>query len=132
MTGTPALLSIAVTPANPSLGQGSNQLFAATGTYTDSSTKDVTASVVWGSSDTSVAVITASGLATAAGAGVSTISATSGLVSGSTLLNSTVGGLITCSARPVDMRVLVVANDGTEVEFPRSNRSWTTSERLIP
>ena len=44
------LVSIAVTPANPSIALGTNQQFTATGTYTDGSTLNLTGSVTWSSS----------------------------------------------------------------------------------
>src|SRR5207248_1928375 len=40
-----ALQSIAVTPANPSIAKGLTQQFTATGTYTDSSTQNLTGQV---------------------------------------------------------------------------------------
>jgi hypothetical protein len=82
---TPTLSSIAVTPANPSITVGVTQQFTATGTYSDSSTQNITSSVTWGSSSTGVATINA-GLATAMAEGLTTITATSGSVSGNTVL----------------------------------------------
>ena len=87
LTVTAAVLqSIAVTPANPSIIDGTTQQFTATGTFTDGTTENLTTSVSWSSSNLGVATITASGLATGVGAGSSTITATSGSVSGETLL----------------------------------------------
>ena len=43
------LVSIAVTPANPSIAKGTTQQFTATGTYSDSSTANITSSVTWSS-----------------------------------------------------------------------------------
>jgi 6-phosphogluconolactonase len=85
-----ALVSIAVTPANPSiLAGGTFQLFA-TGTYISGVHQDVTNSVTWNSSNTGVATISNSpgtqGLATGVTAGTTTIAATSGTVSGNTIL----------------------------------------------
>lgn len=85
-----ALVSIAVTPANPSiLAGGTFQLFA-TGTYINGVHQDVTNSVTWNSSNTGVATISNSagtqGLATGVTAGTTTIAATSGTVSGNTIL----------------------------------------------
>jgi hypothetical protein len=80
------LVSIAVTPANPSIAQGHTQQFTATGTYSDGSTQDLTATVTWASATTSVATISSAGLATGVGGGTSTISATQSGVSGSTVL----------------------------------------------
>src|SRR6185312_10059659 len=50
-----ALTSIAVTPPAASIARGTSQVFAATGTYTDSTTQDLTNSVMWTSSDTTIA-----------------------------------------------------------------------------
>lgn len=87
----PTLVSIAVTPANPSVSAGSTEQFAATGTYSDGSTQTLT-SVTWASSATSVATIDAAGLANAVAAGSTTISATANGVSGSTTMTVTAAG----------------------------------------
>jgi uncharacterized protein YjdB len=96
LTVTPAVLaSIAITPLNPSIDLGASQQFTATGTYTDGSTSDITASVTWSASPAGVAVISnqtgSQGLATSSGVGSATITATLGAVSSSTSL--TVVGL---------------------------------------
>lgn len=82
----PVLASIAVTPGYPALTSGAAQQFAATGTYTNGSTQDLTSSAAWSSTATGVATINASGNATAVSTGQSTIQATSGSVTGSTVL----------------------------------------------
>ena len=82
-TANPAvtLQSIAVTPSNPSITQSQTQQFAATGTYSDGSTKNITTTVTWASSNTAVAAIGAStGLATGVTAGTAQITATLGSV----------------------------------------------------
>ncbi len=96
LTVTPAaLVSIAVTPSNPSISVGSTQQFTATGTYTDSTTQNLTSSVTWGSTNTAAATIVNGGANTGKASGVavgsSTISAstTSPTVSGSTTLTVT-------------------------------------------
>src|SRR3989441_66197 len=84
-----ALKSIAVTPANKTLKPADTQQYTATGTFTDGSTQDLTGSVTWASSDTTVATITTTGgLATAVANGTTTISATDPVttISGSTTL----------------------------------------------
>ena len=87
---TAGLLSIAVTPSNPSFGAGATQQFYATGTFSGGSTYDLTRSVVWSSTSPTVATISnvagTQGLATASVAGTTTIKAVSGKISGSTLL----------------------------------------------
>lgn len=98
VTVTPAaatLVSIAVTPANPSAALGRTQQFVATGTYSDSSSADLSATVTWASATTSVATINATGLATSVSQGTSVVSATLGAVSGSTTL--TVGPAVVVS-----------------------------------
>src|SRR5208337_1168110 len=77
------VVSIAVTPANPSIAAGQQQPFTATGTYTDGSHQNLTSTATWTSSAPSVATISG-GLATALTAGNTTIQATSGSISGST------------------------------------------------
>ncbi|HEY1221700.1 MAG TPA: IPT/TIG domain-containing protein [Bryobacteraceae bacterium] len=89
VSAPPSLTSISVTPANPTITNGASQQFTATGYYSDSSTQNLTASVVWSSLNESVATITTGGLATAVAAGTSTVEAASGSVSGSTTLTVT-------------------------------------------
>lgn len=94
LTVTPALLvSIAVTPANTIIPAGSTLPFTATGTYTDSGTQNLTSTVTWSSSTTSVATINTAGLATAVALGSTTIKAVSGSISGTTTLTVGTAGI---------------------------------------
>lgn len=78
---TKTLTSIAVTPATPAhLKVGATQAFTATGTYSDSSTADITSSVTWASGTTATATISNAGLATGVAAGTTAITATQGTV----------------------------------------------------
>ena len=79
---TKTLTSIAVTPASPAhLKVGATQQFTATGTYSDSSTADITTTVTWASGTTATATITASGgLATGVAGGTTQITASMGTV----------------------------------------------------
>jgi 6-phosphogluconolactonase (cycloisomerase 2 family)/urocanate hydratase len=118
LTVTPAaLVSIALIPANPSIANGTAQQFAAIGTYTDNSTQPLTASVTWGSSDTTVASISnasgSNGLANSAGQGAVTISAALGTISGSTGLTVTAATLVSIAVTPVSPSI----NDGTNQQF---------------
>jgi len=88
----PGLASINVTPINPTISDGNQQQFKATGNFSDGSMQDLTASVTWSSSDKNVATISTGGLATTMGTGTSTIKAVSGSVPGSTLLTVTPSG----------------------------------------
>ncbi|HKM56247.1 MAG TPA: Ig-like domain-containing protein, partial [Isosphaeraceae bacterium] len=73
-----ALQSIALTPANPSIAKGLTEQFAATGTYTDGTTANLTTQVTWASATPSVATISPAGLATGVGTGTSDITASLG------------------------------------------------------
>jgi uncharacterized protein YjdB len=74
-----SLQSIAVSPANPSIPPSQTQQFTATGTYSDGSSKDISATVTWNSSNGNVATIgPTTGLATGVASGISQITATGG------------------------------------------------------
>jgi DNA-binding beta-propeller fold protein YncE len=85
----PALVSIAISPANASIPRGTTQQFSATGTFTDGSMRDITGSVGWVSSLPSVVSLSSTGLANGAATGRATIAAALGVVSGSTLMTVT-------------------------------------------
>jgi hypothetical protein len=84
-----ALVSIAVTPANPSVLLGSNEQFTATGTYTDNSMQNLTGIATWSSSAMNVATISAAGLASTVSPGQTTIQASFNGINGSTTLTAT-------------------------------------------
>src|SRR6185295_5913182 len=85
LTVTPALLSLAITPATGSIPLGTQQQFTATGTYSDTSTQNVTNLVTW-SSSAPAATINAAGLAAGVGVGAATITATLGAITASAAL----------------------------------------------
>ena len=90
LTVSPAVLvSIAVTPANPSVLLGSNEQFTATGTYTDNSMQNLTGIATWSSSAMNVATISAAGLASTVSPGQTTIQASFNGINGSTTLTAT-------------------------------------------
>ncbi len=92
------LVSVAVTPNPGNVAPGNTLQFTATGTFTDKSTQNLTNSVVWSSSDTTVATINAAGLATGVKTGGPvTITAKQGNISGQAILNVT-GGVANLSA----------------------------------
>jgi hypothetical protein len=86
------LLSIAITPATPTIAVGAIESFTATGTFDDMSTLDITVVVTWTSSDTSVADVSnadgSRGQATAFGPGMTTIQAQRGQITGTTVLTA--------------------------------------------
>jgi hypothetical protein len=85
----PSLSSLRVTPAAISIAAGETQQFTATGTFSDNSTKDMTSSVTWSSSDSTFATINSAGLGTGVGVGVLTVTAQSGSVQGAASLTVT-------------------------------------------
>lgn len=83
---TSELVLITLTPTTSSITVGSKQQFTATGTYSDNSTKDLTSLITWSSSNSAIATINSSGLATSTNTGTTTITATSGSISVSATL----------------------------------------------
>jgi hypothetical protein len=83
------LVSITVTPTTPTVSVGSTQQFIATGTFSDGS-MEILQSVMWSSSNQAAVTITNDvgdhGVALALAAGQSTITASAGSISGSTVL----------------------------------------------
>lgn len=81
----PNLVSIALTPASPSITAGVSQRFVATGTFTDSSTQQL-ASSTWSTSDNTIATVTSDvsnyGTAFGVGQGTATVGACTGAICG--------------------------------------------------
>jgi hypothetical protein len=83
------LISIALSPLNPSIPVGTAMSFAATGTFSGNSTQSL-ASAVWSSSNSAIATVSNDssnrGVAFAAAIGSTTVSACTGSICGSTTL----------------------------------------------
>ncbi|MCE3285723.1 MAG: LigC protein, partial [Steroidobacteraceae bacterium] len=98
------LVSIEVSPVAPSIANGRDQQFTATGLYSDNSTQDVTTQVTWSASNPAVATVSnaagSNGLASAVGLGNTAVSAVSGAVSGETTLNVTAATLVSIEVSP--------------------------------
>ncbi|MBL8728996.1 MAG: Ig-like domain-containing protein, partial [Planctomycetes bacterium] len=120
LTVTPAVLaSLQVTPTNPSIALGTTRQFTATGTYSDSTTQDLTTAVTWSSSATGVATVSnaasSEGRATSVATGTATITALhvgSGL-SGDTVLTVTPAVLTSLAVTPTNPQVAL----GTTQQF---------------
>jgi len=138
------LTSIAVTPTNPSIPNGTGEAFTATGTYSDGTTQDLTAAVSWSSSAPSTATISnasgSNGVATSANQGSATITATLGGVSGSTALTVTAATLVSIGVTPPNPSIangramsLVatgVYSDGTTQNLTASV-AWSSSNTAV-
>ncbi|HUB02583.1 MAG TPA: Ig-like domain-containing protein [Terriglobales bacterium] len=98
--GSAVLMSIAVTPGNPSVAAGDTQQFTAIGTYSDGSTQNLTTLVTWSSPAPGVATITSAGLATGVGVGTTSIAATLGSMNGSATLTVSSAALVSIAVTP--------------------------------
>lgn len=121
------LTSIAVTPANSSIPNGTNEQLTATGTFSDLSTKNITNEVTWISSNSSIATISnailTKGIATGVAVGSTTISAIKNAVTGSTTLNvinvrigdSLQGGKVACLDGGLNNLITANANNSDDI-----------------
>ena len=111
------LVSIAVTPANPSIALGTTQQFGATGTFSDNTIQDLTTSATWSSSVASVATISnaagSNGRATSSGTGTTTIIVASGGLSATTTLTVTAATLVSITVLPANHSIAL----GTTLQF---------------
>ena len=117
------LQSIAVSPTTATIQAGSTKQFAATGTYSNGSTQNITNQVTWSSSNSNVATINSSGLASAVAGGAASIVASLGngetAISGSAVLTVQATPLvITTTALPSSLEgqayaASLVASGGT-------------------
>ncbi len=112
------LVSIAVTPANVTLPLNATQVYTATGTYTDGTTANITGQVIWASTATNVATITAFGAARIVGPGQTTIQATLDTITGSTTLSKLPASLVSLTVTP---GVVAVAQGSTQ-QFTATTR----------
>ncbi|HYA87910.1 MAG TPA: Ig-like domain-containing protein [Nitrospirota bacterium] len=126
-----ALTSIAIAPANPSITTGASQQFTATGTYSDSTTQNITGSVLWSSSNASSATISTAGLASGVSAGTTTIEAMSGTIYGTTTLTVTVGTTTLTYGNMSGADLGAGANLNGAIPFPASN-AWNTDISSAP
>ena len=117
-----ALQSIAVTPSSPSIAKGTTVQFTAIGTYSDSTTQNLTSQVTWASGTPSVATISSpGGLATGVAMGTSVITASlSGVTSPNDTLTVTMAApTITVNAVSVQWgsqtAALFTASDGVRL-----------------
>jgi len=95
----PTLTSLAVLPTTASVIEGHTQQINATGTYNDGSTKDLTGSATWTTSDSTVATVSSGGLVTAAATiasppGTATITAASGTITATSTITVNTGPLL--------------------------------------
>jgi trimeric autotransporter adhesin len=139
LTVTPILVSISVSPSNPSLPLNTNQQFSATGTWSDSSSQDLTSQVTWGSSDSTVASIDNSGMLIANVAGSTTITATIGSITGSSTVTVSAPTLTSIILSPDQASVALgvtqsfvatgLFSDGSSVDL--ASVTWSSSDPTV-
>jgi hypothetical protein len=142
---TPASLqSISITPATGSVAAGMSLSFKATGKYSDNSTSDLTATVMWVSSNANVATVSnvaaSAGVATGKAAGSATISGTYQGVTGSASLNVVAAVLQSIAITPMDQKLkagstiaykaMGLYSDGTTRD-ETENAVWSSSAPSI-
>ncbi len=118
LTVSPAVLvSLALSPTNPGIPNGFSLTFMATGTFSDGTTQDMSALATWNSSAAAVATVSNAtgsvGQARGVGVGQSTISASVGNVSASTLLTVSAAVLTAITVTPANSSLAL----GTAQQF---------------
>ena len=129
------LVSIAVSPTASSIVLGTSQPFTASGTYSDNTTQDLTATVTWNSDATSVATISNSGsngLATSVATGTAHISAMLGSVTSTTSATLTVtpATLVSIAVTPAPASVVLGLDEqftATGTYTDNTNQNLTSS-----
>ena len=139
-SNSPVLTSLQVTPNNASVVAGLTQRFTATGEFSDGSTRDLTASVTWSSSNANIATINFSGtpgLAKGVAPGNVTISASSNSASGTAPLTVTHAVPTAIAVSPGNLTLplglhqqftaIATLSDGTTQDMT-SSVTWSSSD----
>ncbi|WP_351124187.1 Ig-like domain-containing protein [Shewanella sp. T24-MNA-CIBAN-0130] len=138
LTVTDAMLNyLAITPANPSIANGLTKQFMVTGTYSNGTSPDVTASVTWSSANTQVATVNESGLASGVAIGSALITASLGSEETTTELTITDTILSSIALTPIDpsitkgltqqLTATATYSDGISVDITAS-ATWLSAE----
>jgi len=150
----PAFISLTVAPATSSVPAGLTQHFTASGTFSDSSSKDMTSIVTWTSSDTSIAEISSRegtyswcwdfGCAKGWGLGSSTITASLGDVAGSATMQVSPAVIVSLDVHPLNSAESPSMSIGTTRQYEAvgtfstnyrddvtSSVTWSSSDNSI-
>ena len=138
--GENAGITLAVTPFDNSILQGTTRTFTAFKVSKDGTSTDVTSEVTWTSSATSIATINASGKATGLASGDSVITATLGSLSESVDLNvhnKTISSLVVTPPRSIaivnvtkEFHAIAYFADASTQDVSES-ATWTTTNSSI-
>jgi hypothetical protein len=142
----PTLKSLSVTPTSATVIQGQTRQLTATGTYDDNSTKDLTGSASWTTSNSAVANVNSSGLVTAAATivnppGTATITATSGTITATSAITVNTGPLTaitisTTTPNPAAGQTVVFTALGTysgsaQQQDITNNVTWSSTNTAV-
>jgi uncharacterized repeat protein (TIGR03803 family) len=138
---SPQLLSLQVTPTNPSVAAGTSVQLTATGIYSDNSHADVTTQVSWTTSNTAVATVGAStGTVRGIAAGTATLSVSLQGLSATTTLTVTRSNLVSIAVTPSLPSIAAGTNEqftatGTFYDSTTQNLTadlaWASSDTAI-
>jgi hypothetical protein len=130
------LMSIAITPPNPSIPKGETQQLVAMGTYNDGSTQDLSGKVTWAGAMPSVMSLSATGLVTAVNLGTATITANDGPISGTTSVTVSAAVAVSLDVSPAtpsitvgsvqQFRAVETFSDGTK-NLVTNSAAWTST-----
>jgi len=124
------LKSISVTPAGLAIAAGTSVAYTATGTYTDGSVQDVSSSVAWASSKTSVATIgTGDGVATGIAAGTTSITASQGGAGSPVAI--AIGSLNTKTDSTPDIVIASQLNNSVMVLLGNGDGTFTNPKQAV-
>ena len=136
----PTLQSILIAPSGAVIPAGISQQLSATGNYNDGSTKNLTSSVQWSSSELTVLSINSQGMATANAVGTVTVTAMSGTVSATNQLQVGPPIVMSFTVRPTtsflyvggseQLSALAKFSDGS-IRDMTTSVSWSSSDSTI-
>jgi len=131
------LVSLAVTPATPTVPLASSEPLVATGTFDDGTTQNISGTVLWATSDATVAGASATGVVTGAGLGSATVTASSGGVSDTASITVDASSVSGVGVVPVakiangtrqQMRAFAIFKDGSSLEITHAKGvAWSSS-----
>jgi uncharacterized protein YjdB len=138
------VVSISITPSTSSVAVGTTFRYTAQAIYSDGTSKDVTATATWTSSDNTVAQVSdafgSKGQVTAEASGSATISATYSGVTGTASITVTAATLTeiqvtpfstsVAQGTPVQFRAVAIYSDSTSIDVT-GLATWTSSASTI-
>ncbi len=140
------LTSIAVTPGATTLPANTTQALVATGSYDNKTTKNLTSTVTWASSNTAVATVTSAGFVVTVAPGTATISASttasnSGTVVGTATITVDTATVKSVSVTPATKKLAngasqqftatALFSDGTKHLLATPVVTWTSSSTAV-